>query len=392
MEKKKLNILMTNDTFYPVIGGVSTVMDNSAIELSKYANVTIVCVKAKGYTDPEKPYKVIRCNGYYNKITKDGMAYPTLDKKFRKKIEEMDIDVIHCHTAGNLMTYFLKVAKKRNIPLVSSVHNCMYEDAKHYIKSPLIAKWITKGFMKKTNKSDQVWCVSQYCKDFLLKYNLREDAIVVRNAVSITPEISNLSKDELKKSLNINPSTFVFIYICRLIKTKNLDLIIDSVNLIKDKIRDYKVILVGSGNYEQKAKNRIKKLGLEKYFIFTGMIRDRNLLGKYYQISDVITCASIIEAACLIVPEGAAYSVPSITIKGYAPSENITDGYNGFISENAPEIFSESMIYCYNNRQNLPEIGKNANATLYKTYKDKQVINELLTLYQNVADLKKNKK
>ena len=178
MENERLNIVMAVDTFYPVVGGVSTVVDLSATALSEKANVTVVCVKAKGYDEPERKYSVLRCDGYYNKLTKDGMAKPYKDKEFLEKLDKMRIDLIVCHTAGNLMSFFNKYAKKRKIPLTALVHNTMYGDAKHYAKLPFLARWITKGFMKKTNQSDHVWCVSKFCRDYLIDFGLKKDASV----------------------------------------------------------------------------------------------------------------------------------------------------------------------------------------------------------------------
>lgn len=47
MERKRLKILNLIDTYFPVVGGISTVVDRSSIALSKYADVTVGTVKAK---------------------------------------------------------------------------------------------------------------------------------------------------------------------------------------------------------------------------------------------------------------------------------------------------------------------------------------------------------
>ena len=391
--KKKLKVLHLVDTFYPVIGGVSSVVDQSCSALSKYADVTVGAVKAKNYKDPVKPYKIIRCKGFYNKITKDGMAFTSLDKEFRKSVEEGGFDLIHCHTAGNFMTYALKIGKKLNIPIVTTIHSYLKPDAKKYLKLELLANMATRILIKKTNKANYIWAVSSFCAEKVKPFGITKPIKIMNNAIDFVPpkNCSALTKAIYNKH-NLDKKTFVVSFISRMIKEKNVDLVINSINFLKDRHLNLKVFLVGGGNYFDALKEKVRKLKLEDSVIMTGMIKDRKLLSAYYASSDLILFPSCIDAAGLIHIEAAAFEKPTLVIKETAPAENIKNKENGLISENNEKDFASMILYAYNNRDELKLIGKRAKDTLYKTYSDKSVTDNILEEYHNIIeDFKKTK-
>ncbi len=391
MERKTLKILNLIDTYYPIVGGISTVVDKSSIALSKYADVTVATVKAKNYTDPERPYKILRCRGYNNKITTDGIAYPGLDKKFRKEIEEGGYDIIHCHSPANLMNYAFKVGKKLKIPVVATVHSIFKPDVKHYLKSERLANMVTSHFMKKTNKADYVWAVTAFCRDYVKPFGFTKPITVMNNAIEfVAPENTAELKQRINTLHNMDENTFVMVFVSRMVKVKNVDLIVDAMALLKDKNLNVKIFLVGDGDYFKATKNKIKKLGLENYIIMPGMVKDRDLLAAYYARADVVLFPSYMDSAGLIQVEAAAYKKPTLVIENMAPAEKMINLKNGIIAKNEPQDYADAMLYCCKHKSDLHEIGEEAYKTIYRVYSDKKVTDEILgTYYAIINDYKK---
>ena len=112
---KKLKILYVVENFIPIYGGVTTVVDQVAQMLSQDADVYVATVKAtvkkgKEFVEPSKNYKIVRCNGYKNKITGDMIALPQNDKSFNQFLKETDFDIVHCHFPLDLASYISKIA------------------------------------------------------------------------------------------------------------------------------------------------------------------------------------------------------------------------------------------------------------------------------------------
>lgn len=384
-EVKRIKILNLIDTYYPIVGGISTVVDKSSIALSKFADVTVGTVKAKNYIDPERPYKIVRCKGFNNLITTDGIAYPQFDKNFRNIIENGNFDIIHCHSPANLMNYALKVGKKLKIPVVASVHSIFKPDVKHYLKFEKLSNAVTSHFMKKINKADYVFAVSQFCADYVRPFGITKPMTIMNNAIEfIAPENTDKLKAVINEKYNIEDSVFTMLFVSRMVKVKNFDLVVDAINFLKDKNLNLKVFLVGDGDYFKTIAKKIKKFGLEKYIIMTGMVKDRNLLQAYYARADLVLFPSYMDSAGLIQIEAAAYKKPTLVIENMAPSERMTDLYNGIISKNTLEDYAKKMMYCYENRESLKEIGENAFKTIYRTYNDEEVVREILNEYDKI--------
>ncbi len=388
MEEKRLKILHLVDTFYPVVGGISTVVDRSCVALSKYADVTVGAVKSKrSFEELERPYKIIRCAGFYNSITKDGIAFPDLDKKFVKEVMEGGYDVIHCHMPINFLKFAKKVGKKLKIPVITTIHTIFKPDVKHFIKSEPLADAITRGLVKSANKADYIWTVSKYAYSHLKQYGLTKPTYIMRNAIEfVAPKNTEELKEKINSLHELKPDTFVMLAVSRMVKNKNIDLIIDAVEMLKNQEKNFKVLLVGGGEYLNSLKRKIKKLELEEYFTATGIVRDRELLSAYYARADLVLFPSAIDASGLIQIEAAAFSKPTLVIEDSAPAENMIDGENGLISKNEPASYAEKMRWAILNSEDLIKIGEQAHKTIYRCYNDENVVKEMLDVYKNTIE------
>ncbi len=377
--EKKLKILMVVDTFYPVIGGVQVVVDKSAEALSDYAHLTVLTVKHNKFKDKKTRYKIIRCKGFYNSITGDGMGYPCFDKKTKDEINKSSYDIIHIHSPGNLFNYGIKLGKKRNIPIVTTVHNTMFDGVKSVVKFNWLAKVITKIFMKKTSSADFVWSVSNYCGEKARENGLYKPYKTMYNAVDL--DLKQSKKTDIRLTHNIEKEEKIFLCVSRLVKEKNIDLILDSAKLLE--CEKFKIIIVGDGPYLKNLKQKAINLGIEKKFVFTGMIRERSLLCDYYNYADLILFPSVIESAGLIQVEAAGFEKPSLVIEGVATAEEIVHLKNGLTAKNDARDYASQMLYAL--RNDISHLGKQAKKDFYRNYKDLKYIKDVLLNEYNVC-------
>ena len=93
----KKTILLFNDSYYPIIDGVVTVMHNFALSLMEHANV-IACVPAHNNDIVLQKYLVIGCKSTYYKFVNYDLAHPFGDKRFVKLMQQDKADYVHIHS------------------------------------------------------------------------------------------------------------------------------------------------------------------------------------------------------------------------------------------------------------------------------------------------------
>ena len=102
--EKRLTIGLFIDTYYPMVDGVISVVDNYAKRLKKYADVIVFAPKCAGkeFDDTKLGYKVVRCKSLKLHIVDYSYPLPKLDNNFKKILNESKLDIVH-----NLFPFFL---------------------------------------------------------------------------------------------------------------------------------------------------------------------------------------------------------------------------------------------------------------------------------------------
>ncbi len=129
-----------------------------------------------------------------------------------------------------------------------------------------------------------------------LKVKMIENGIIENNPITL--------KDPFFNKLEMN---FTIITVSRLVKYKRIDLIISAIRTLIDMKKSVKLIIVGSGSYENNLKNFAQNIGLTESVIFYGYSDNvpSLLLG-----ADVFCTASEIEGLPNALLEAMSLGIP----------------------------------------------------------------------------------
>ena len=101
-------------------------------------------------------------------------------------------------------------------------------------------------------------------------------------------------------------------------------------NIIKKKIPNYKLIIIGDGQLKYQLQNLVNDLGLSKRIIFTGW---KVKLKKYYKKSKLFILNSLYEGLGNVLIDAVNYNLPIIaTDCDSGPKEIIDYGKGGVCS------------------------------------------------------------
>ena len=132
----------------------------------------------------------------------------------------------------------------------------------------------------------------------------------------------------------------------RLVKEKDFQNLIIAFNIIKQKIPNYKLIIIGDGQLKDELKELVNNLGLNKRILFTGW---KLKLKKYYIYSRLFILNSLYEGLGNVVIDAANYNLPIITTNCNS-KEIIDHGRGGFlIPIKSPKLLANKILFCLNN-------------------------------------------
>ncbi|MDI9482343.1 MAG: glycosyltransferase, partial [Bacillota bacterium] len=312
-----------------------------------------------------------------------------LDINFRTTIKNISFDIVHAHCPFTSGAIAQQIARKKNIPIVATFHSKFYDDFKQVLKIDAFAKLCTRIVIDFFNRMDQVWTVSKGAADTLREYGYKGHIEVVPNGTDFDiPENMESLVQKTEKKLGINSSDLVLLFVGQHIWQKNIKLLVDSLSYIKKQI-PYKMFFVGDGYAKEELETYVQKLGLNDRVYFLGKILDRDYLRSLFARADLFLFPSVYDNAPIVVREAAAVGTPSLVIAKSNAAEGIVDNVNGFLSDNDSISYSKRIVEIINKRDELENIGKKAQATIYRSWES--IVDEVYERYVGIIKSFKRK-
>ena len=376
-ETNKITIGLFIDTFFPMIDGVTMVVDNYAKRLTKYANVIVFAPeypKAQ-YDDSKFLYKVVRCKSVKMPIIDYSLPMPKIDKKFMHELNNTKLDIVHIHSPFTIGKIGVESAKKNNVPAIATMHSQYKKDFLRAVKFEPLANLLTKVIIRQYNKCDECWAVnSEIAKIYYEEYKYKKLPKVMGNATDMKlVENMEQAKKLINEKYNISPDEKVFLFVGRINNLKNVFLIANSLKILKEKYNPkFKMLFVGSGQDEDELKSIIDKNNMNQDIIMCGKISDRELLANIYARADLFLFPSLYDASSIVQIEAASQKTPTLFVEGAATTATITENVNGFISQNNEEDFAEKINEIINNKALYDSVCENVYKDIYINW-DSQV-------------------
>jgi glycosyltransferase involved in cell wall biosynthesis len=136
------------------------------------------------------------------------------------------------------------------------------------------------------------------------------------------------------------------VYAGRLLRHKNVDLLIKSIDQVRKSYPDISCAIIGEGPEKSNLEELTKELHLKNNVQFLDYFEDHNDLYGLLKASKMLVLPSTREGFGLIVIEANACGIPAITLNhpGNAARELIVEGQNGMLADVSAESIAEKII------------------------------------------------
>ena len=269
----------------------------------------------------------------------------------------------------------VEAAKKLDIPSIIKVDDAIYEKSSG-IKS--LQRKIEKMINGKTLRAGTKILVSnnETKKIIIDEYN------VIQEKISIVPNGVDLSMFNITKKKN--PKKVVFAG--AMYYHRGLDVLLETIPLVIEKIPDAKFVLLGSGTEMDKLKEIVSKNKLDNSVEFKGWIEREKIPENIADASIGIGPLRLTEVTSRALPikvlEYMAVSLPLLAQKGTLPNDVLENEKNGFFIENHIEL-AEKIILLLNEPKKVQNMGAHSLKLVQKFSWD-QVVESVINEVKNI--------
>lgn len=331
-----MRIAMITDSYYPTRDGVVTSITTTKKTLEDMGNEVFVIAPDPGKDDRMEGVIYI---GSMKFKSYDGYFIPIFPSKALRKIDELDVDIIHIHGIAVMALRGLLYSRLLKKPVVLTFHTMVGDVLEYYspvsLKKDFVEKilWKYMGFVLK--RMNAVIVPTRGIGRELEGKVGEIKTVTIPTGIDTNCFHPRIDYSELKKKLNIN-SKYVVAHVSRLSYEKNIDMVIRAMHDV-----DATLVIAGSGPCEEGLKKLTAEEGLIEKVIFTGFLEKDELL-QLYSMADAVVSASAFETQGLSILEAMACGTPVVCRDARAFHDIITDRKNGFLFTN-PEQLPETI-------------------------------------------------
>jgi glycosyltransferase involved in cell wall biosynthesis len=306
---------------------------------------------------------------------KDLLALRKLEKIFR----EQKPDIVHTHS-GKAGILGRLAAKRAGVPIIihtihgpsfgkfqNGLSNFIFCSAEKYAARATTHFIVVADAMKNQYLAAGIGKPDQYAKIF--------------SGFPLEPFLAAKNDLEFRKKLGIAPDDFVVGKIARLFKLKGHD---DLFAVAPELVRwnpKIKFLLVGDGEWRGRSEQLAKSFGLEKHFIFTGLVPP-NEVPKYVGIMDALVHLSLREGLPRALPQALAAGKPVVAYDCDGAREVCLDGQTGFLVQPGDlKSLTAKIIQLANDSVLREKLGKSGSDFVRKNFSVEQMVDSIYNLY-----------
>ena len=286
-------------------------------------------------------YKYIKNNDVDCVIMYDITAYKCFSLLKRNKSKCVKILDMSNTPAPTIRKIILNEINKKDIKYKKSLRKRL----KSYSKKKC------EKYQKELDYADYFLALSKDVKKILISNGIKEDRIlyVPLGVDTLTFEC----KEYIQKKDN---ETLQFLFVGRVEATKGIYYLIQAFK----ELRDLNIELTIVGGINSKDDELLNDINNSDNITYCGL-KQKSEMNEVFKKSDVYIMPSLFEGFSLSLIEAMSSGVPVITTKNSMADDVIENGKEGFVIDSAStEQIKEKILWFYNNRDKIPEMGKNA--------------------------------
>jgi len=264
-------------------------------------------------------------------------------------LRKQDFDVLHSFIT--VPYFYLRLHRRR--PVVFQPFEEIYE-YKALLEKPKDAMWpLKRSLIHYVKKHVDKYCMKhanaiasegEFQTEVFAEF-FGIDRIKVFNlpvGIDIESIDKTLKQTKLsRQDLHLASSDIVLISVNRFEANKGISYLVEAFKLLKEKAKNAKLVLVGTGSEEEKIKSQIIDSNLQDSVVHLKEVQEDSLFA-YYDLSDIYVSPTLDTGSIMSVIEGMACRLPVVST---GQESAVKSGINGFVVPKAdPEKMAQAIL------------------------------------------------
>ncbi|MBU1076238.1 MAG: glycosyltransferase, partial [Spirochaetes bacterium] len=185
--------------------------------------------------------------------------------------------------------------------------------------------------------------------------------IDIHNPFDINITKKKYKSDYLKKEFKINPLDKILVSNGRLVSFRDPFILIRAMKILKEKVKNIKLFIIGEGYLNEKCHALIKKLGLQEHVIMTGKRDDVFSFNSLADLYISMCCIENIWTNSLI--EAMAFQLPVIAFNVGYTSRILHHKEHLYLvpyKNNDPKLLADAIITMFKNKFLRKKLSQNS--------------------------------
>jgi 1,2-diacylglycerol 3-alpha-glucosyltransferase len=382
-----LAVAMFTNTYLPFVGGVPISIDRLRRGLTQRNH--LVRVFAPTYslplvTEPDSQVIRIPSVGFSRK-----MNFPLASlwsPITRQQFSAQRFDVVHVHHPYWLGSKGMRLARRLKIPVVFTYHTRM-ERYVHYLPLPgerlkaVLVHFLIRRF---ANRCQAVITPTTSTEEYLRHLGVSALIETIPTGINLTAYDGHSAADIAAVRANYaSPGERLLISVSRLGKEKNLDFLLEGIQMVKQGTQvPFRLLLVGDGPERRHVELSVRATGMAQQVLVAGSMTPAALV-QAYLAADIFVFASTSETQGMVLLEAMAGGCPVVAVRASGVHEVIKQGYNGLKVPESTASWADAVISLLEN-ENLRVLMASNSRTFAQKYSVAKTAIYIERLYRRV--------
>jgi glycosyltransferase involved in cell wall biosynthesis len=295
-------------------------------------------------------------------------------------ISKLGIDIVHTHGKGPGV-YGRLAARWSRVAAIHTFHGVHYSTYSPLGRRLYLA--LERGLSRSTHTIINV-SASQHAEGLGLRLFRPEQGAVIVNGVDLDEMERRIVQWTIRReTLGLTTDDFIIGNISRFDPIKQIELLVETVQLLKPRLPHLVLVLAGGGKDEERIRQLVFEKGLQQSVIFTGSLPNAAHL---YPVFDLYTAVSRKEGLPLSLVEAMAAGLPVVATDVSGHRDVVVHGETGMlVPPGDTSALAEAIASLASDPARCKAMGETGRWRAHKEFAVRSMVEATAHVYRQVA-------